>query len=137
MPSIITGVTSIATSFKEPPKNLQALFDFSIAGPLFGMIASIAAIFYGSQLSIGADPTNFPALPLEILTQSTLGGGIIEAVLGPGVLTIPDAARGSQAIAGMTIRLHPVAVAGYISLVVNALSMLPIGSEFRDHIIIE
>ena len=130
VPSIITGVTSITTSFKEPPKNLQAMFDFSIAGPLFGMLGSVVAIFIGCQLSTSADPTNFPALPIEILMQSSLGGGVIESVLGPGVLNVPDAARGSQAIAAMTIRLHPVAVAGYLSLVVNALSMLPIGSKF-------
>ncbi|KAL7564433.1 hypothetical protein ACA910_002748 [Epithemia clementina (nom. ined.)] len=128
VPSIITGVTSVTTSFKEPPKNLQAMFDFSIAGPLFGMIGSIVAIFLGTLLSVSADPTNFPALPLEILMQSSLGGGIIEYIMGPGVVSVPDALRGSQAVAAMTIRLHPVAVAGYISLVVNALSMLPIGS---------
>jgi len=130
VPSIITGVTSVTTSFKEPPKNLQALFDFSIAGPLLGMLASIVAIVVGTQLSIGVDPTNFPALPLEILRQSSLGGGIIDSILGSGVLSVPDAALGTQAVAGMTIPLHPVAIAGYISLVVNALSMLPIGSKY-------
>lgn len=118
----------MTTSFKEPPKNLQAMFDFSIAGPLLGMIGSIVAIAVGTQLSAGADPTNFPALPLEILQQSSLGGGIVESVLGSGILSIPDGARGTQAVASMVIPLHPVAVAGYISLVVNALSMLPIGT---------
>ena len=35
---------------------------------------------------------------------------------------------GPAAVAGMTVPLHPIAVAGYISLVVNALSILPVGT---------
>ena len=105
------------------------MFDFSIAGPLVGLLASLAAIAVGSQLTVVSDPNYLPALPLEILRQSTLGGGIINAILGNGALSVPEGAVGSQAVAGMTIPLHPVAIAGYISLVVNALSLLPVGSK--------
>jgi hypothetical protein len=129
VPSIITGITSSVTTFKTLPKNKQDLFDFSVAGPLVGMLASVAAIAVGSQLTLATDPSMLPALPLEILRQSTLGGGIINTILGNGVLNIPEGALGSSAIAGMTIPLHPVAIAGYIALVVNALCLLPIGSK--------
>jgi hypothetical protein len=105
------------------------MFDFSVAGPLAGMLASAAAIALGSQMTLGSDPSSFPALPLEILRQSTLGGGIINAVLGNGALGVPGAALGTTAVAAMNIPLHPVAVAGYISLMLNALSMLPVGSK--------
>ena len=105
------------------------MFDFSIAGPLVGMLVSVAAIAVGSQLTMVTEPTNLPALPLEILRQSTLGGGIIDSILGGGALGVPEGALGTKEVAGMTIPLHPIAVAGYISLVVNALSMLPIGSK--------
>jgi hypothetical protein len=105
------------------------MFDFSVAGPLTGMVASAAAIVIGSQLTMAVDPTLLPALPLEILRQSTLGGGIINAILGDGALFIPSGALGSQEVASMTVRLHPAAIAGYISLIVNALSILPIGSK--------
>ena len=130
VPSIITGVTSTVTSFKEPPKNKQAMFDFSSAGPLFGMLASIAALTVGSQLTLVSDTGLLPALPLEILRQSSLGGGIINGILGNGVLNVPEGALGTQAVAGMTIPLHPVAVAGYLGLIVNALNVLPIGSKY-------
>ena len=93
------------------------------------MLASLAAIALGSQLTMFTDQSLLPALPLEILRQSTLGGGIINAVLGNGALAVPEGAIGTQAISGMTIPLHPVAIAGYIGLVVNALSVLPIGSK--------
>lgn len=117
------------TSFKEPPKNKQAMFDFSVAGPLTGMVASLAALVIGSQLTLSGDPSIFPALPVEILRQSSLGGGLIDTILGNGALSVPGGALGTQAVATMTIPLHPVAVAGYIGLIINALNMLPIGSK--------
>ncbi|GKY93841.1 hypothetical protein MPSEU_000351000 [Mayamaea pseudoterrestris] len=128
VPSIITGITSTVTSFKSPPKNKDAMFDVAVAGPLTGMIASIAAIALGASLTLSSDPSLLPALPLQILRQSTLGGGLIESVLGAGVLAVPSGAENSAQIAAITIPLHPLAVAGYISLIVNALSLVPVGT---------
>lgn len=105
------------------------MFDISVAGPLVGILASLVAIAIGSQMTLTSDPSLLPALPLEILRQSTLGGSIIDSVLGSGALSVPEGALGTAAVAGITIPLHPVAVAGYISLVVNSLSLLPIGSK--------
>jgi membrane-associated protease RseP (regulator of RpoE activity) len=56
------------------------------------------------------------------------GGALIESVLGTGLLSVPEGALGTPAVAAMTIPLHPVVIAGYISLIVNALSVLPIGT---------
>jgi membrane-associated protease RseP (regulator of RpoE activity) len=128
VPSILTGITSSVTSLKTPPKNLNAMFDFAIAGPLTGMAFSAIAIALGSQLTRMMDATTFPALPLEILRQSTLGGGIINNIIGSGVLNVPASALGTPGVAEMTVALHPLAVAGYIGLIVNALSLLPIGT---------
>lgn len=106
--------------------------DIALAGPLVSIAASLLAIAIGSSLTLTSDPSTLPALPLEILRQSTLGGGIINGILGNGVLSIPEGAQGTAAVAGITIPLHPVAVAGYISLIVNALSLLPIGSKYHN-----
>jgi membrane-associated protease RseP (regulator of RpoE activity) len=130
VPSIVTGITSAVTSFKAPPPNKEAMFDFSVAGPLVGVLVSLVAVALGSQLTLIGDPATLPALPLGILRQSTLGGGIIEAILGSGALSIPSGAEGSDAVAGILVPLHPVAIAGFISLFVNALALLPIGSEY-------
>ena len=110
--------------------NKQALFDFSLAGPLCGMLASLAALAVGTQLTLTSDASLLPALPLEILRQSSLGGGVIDGILGNGALNVPEGAIGSQALAEMTINLHPIAVAGYLGLVVNALNVIPIGSKW-------
>jgi hypothetical protein len=85
----------------------------------------------GSQLTLLSDPATLPCLPLDILRQSTLGGGIIDSILGAGALNVPAGSLGTPAVAGMTIPLHPVAIAGYISLFVNALGLLPIGSKLN------
>ena len=105
------------------------MFDFGLAGPALGVLASVVALVVGSQLTVAGDPTTFPALPLAILRQSTLGGGIIDYILGGGTLYVSEGALGTSAVAEMTIRLHPVALAGYMGLIVNALSLLPIGSK--------
>ena len=106
------------------------MFDVAIAGPLAGSVASIAALVVGSQLTLVSDPSLLPALPLDILRQSTLGGGIIDAILGSGALSVPYGAEASQAVSGMTVSLHPVAVAGYIGLILNGLALLPVGSKY-------
>ena len=103
VPSLITGTTSTVTTFKDPPPNKEALFDFAVAGPLVGLLASVVAISIGSQLTIASDPATLPALPLEILRQSTLGGGIIDGII-KGSLYIPDGAPS----AGILIPLHPL-----------------------------
>jgi hypothetical protein len=113
------------------------MFDFSAAGPLFGMIASLFAVTVGSQLTTTADPATLPSMPLEILRQSSLAGGILDAVIGNGVLSVPDGALGTSAVSTMTIPLHPIAVAGFIGLIVNALNVLPIGSKFFERILVQ
>ena len=124
VPSLITGVTSTVTTFKTLPKNKNDMFDISAAGPLAGVVASSFALAVGSKLTLISDPATLPALPLDILRQSTLGGAIIDQVI-PGSLYVPDGASA----AGITIPLHPIGIAGFVGLIVNALALLPIGSK--------
>jgi len=130
VPSVMSGITSSITSLKTSPKNKQDLADFAVAGPLVGMISSILALCYGLVLTATADAATvqtFPGLPLAILRQSSLGGGLIDLILGNGVLNVPASAEAAQALASTLIALHPLAVAGFISLVVNALALVPAG----------
>eukprot|EP00579_Thalassiosira_antarctica_P001524 CAMPEP_0201869040 /NCGR_PEP_ID=MMETSP0902-20130614/2705_1 /ASSEMBLY_ACC=CAM_ASM_000551 /TAXON_ID=420261 /ORGANISM="Thalassiosira antarctica, Strain CCMP982" /LENGTH=945 /DNA_ID=CAMNT_0048394477 /DNA_START=47 /DNA_END=2884 /DNA_ORIENTATION=+ len=130
VPSIMSGITSSITSLKTSPKNKQDLVEFAVAGPLAGMIASIAVLCYGLDLTASADLAtvqSFPGLPLAILRQSTLGGGLIDIFLGNGVLSVPASAEAAQALASTMISLHPLAVAGFVSLLVNAFALVPAG----------
>ena len=130
VPSLVTGFTGSVTTFKSPPKNNEAMFDFAIAGPVVGVITSLVALFLGCEFTVAADQatySNYPALPLQILRQSSLGGGIIESILGSGVLGISE----GQDISSINIPLNPIAIAGFIGLFINALSLVPVGSTYR------
>lgn len=123
VPSPLLGLTSSITALRSSPKNKTALFDFALAGPLTGMICSILAIFIGLQITLGLDSAGYnalPVLPISFLTQSALGGGIIEAFLGENTLTnVVDPSA--------TIHVHPFVIAGYTALFTNALNLTPFG----------
>ena len=124
VPSLITGITSTVTTFKTLPKNKNDMFDISAAGPLAGVAVSSIALAIGAKLTLISDPATLPALPLDILRQSTLGGAIIDNII-QGSLYVPEGAP----TAGITIPLHAIGIAGYVGLIVNALALLPIGCK--------
>lgn len=122
VPSPFLGITSTITALRSSPRNKQALFDFALAGPLLGIVLSLLAVFVGLQITLTLDTAGYnalPVLPVAFLQQSALGAGLVEAILGS------DTLRGLAATA--TIHVHPYVIAGYASLIVNALNLTPIG----------
>lgn len=122
LPSLQTGLSGAITPLKTSPPNLKSLFDFSMAGPLSGLIISLFFMYSGLELTafMGPDAQSLlPSLPLQLLRSSALAGGMVEWLLGDGIL----------APGGGTILLHPFAIAGYIGLISNAIALLPIGSK--------
>ncbi|KAL3782636.1 hypothetical protein ACHAW5_001780 [Stephanodiscus triporus] len=123
IPGFQFGLTGGITPIKSSPKNIKSLFDFAIAGPLFGLTASLILLYMGVEMTAFMDTSNLaqlPSIPIEILRTSALGGGIIDYLLGDGVLKSPDLSQ--------TIKLHPFAISGFSGLMINALSLLPIGN---------
>ena len=93
------------------------------------MGASFSLLVLGMILSSNMDAAAFaelPALPLNLLRQSSLVGGTIDA-MSPGLLTVPDAALGTKALSEMTIPLHPLTIAGYFGMMINEANLLPCG----------
>jgi protein-arginine kinase activator protein McsA len=130
VPSLATGLTGAITSLKQPPKDKQELFDFAISGPLVGMAVSILFVYAGMMATVTMDASAYsdlPALPLTLLRQSSLVGGIIDS-MSPGLLSVPDAALGSRALNDINIPLHPLVIAGYFGMMINAANLLPTGS---------
>jgi len=127
---LLTGTTSSITSLKAPAKSKQDLFDFAIVGPLTGIILSVILVFLGCEITATLDSAAYatlPSMPLQILRQSSLAGGVIEYVLGAGSLSVPPSAVGTAAVADINIPLHPFAIAGFLSLLVNATNLIPYG----------
>lgn len=122
IPAIQIGLQGAITPFKSPPPNLRSLFDFSIAGPLAGLIVSVCLLVGGLNLTPSLDiseSNQFPALPVFLLKSSALGGGLVEYFIGKGALT----SSSSESV----LPLHPFAIAGFVGMFSNALALLPIG----------
>ena len=125
VPSITTGLTGTITPLRSPPPNSKSMFDFAMAGPLAGLIVSLALLWNGLDLtSTSALGTQFPVLPVDLLRSSSLGGGLVEYFLGTTAI-LPN--QGSAAV----LPLHPYAIAGFVGLLTNALALLPLGRKWN------
>lgn len=120
------GTFGAFIQMRSPIPNRKALFDISIAGPLAGLVISLPFMVWGLAnstvvpLSDRSGLLNFESfnpqfsLLLALLSKLTLGSALT-----------PDNA----------INLHPVAVAGYLGLVVTAFNLMPVGQLDGGHIV--
>jgi hypothetical protein len=112
------------TQLEESPKDRSSLFDFAFVGPFVGILASLAFLVVGLQATMSIDPEAaqfLPALPVSVIKLSSLGGAIVDYFMGgDGSVTLQDPKT--------AIYLHPYAIAGFTSLMINSLDLLPLGS---------
>lgn len=116
---LITSVTKLRT----PARNLRDLFDFALSGPLTGMLASAGLLVFGIVQTNTMDQASYallPTLPVDFIKASSLGGNIINSLMNDQILTLQDKDA---------VPLHPFAIAGFCGLMINALSLLPIGRK--------
>ncbi len=120
------GTFGAFIQMRSPIPNRKALFDIGIAGPLSGLVVTIPCLIWGlihSQVvALPSEPSlfNFEALDpkmsffLALLSHFTLGNQLTDT---------------------MGINLHPVAVAGFLGLVVTALNLMPVGQLDGGHVV--
>ena len=96
----------------------RALFDIGISGPLAGLVPTLICCVVGLQLSAVAPWRPGPIEFGEPLLFKALGW----MTFGP----IPE---------GSTIYLHPIAMAGWVGLLITALNLMPIGQLDGGHIL--
>ncbi|GAX20606.1 hypothetical protein FisN_3Hh543 [Fistulifera solaris] len=107
------------------PSSRTSLANVALAGPVAGLVTSAALLWLGLQLTATA-PSElsdyFPTLPVRVLQLSMAGGSMIDSVLGgaAGFFTTQESST--------AIPLHPLAVAGYVSLLIQAVDLLPLGA---------
>lgn len=120
------GTFGAFISMRSPVPHRKALFDIAIAGPLGGLLITVPLLCWGLSLSdvvaIGKDShlLNFQSLDPRF--------SLLLAVISKCIL-------GNELTSGMAINLHPLAVAGYIGLIVTALNLMPVGQLDGGHII--
>lgn len=100
----------------------RAMFDVAVAGPLAGLALAVPAMVVGLHWS--------QLVPVEsgILAhgQARIGSSLLFASLAR--LVFPQVAAHGHAL-----MLHPLAVAGWLGLVVTAMNLLPIGQLDGGH----
>ena len=120
------GTFGAFIQMRSPIPNRRALFDISIAGPFAGLIVAVPLLIWGLDhstlipLSDKSGMLNFDSfspkfsLLMTLLSKLTLGGALN---------------------AETAINLHPVAVAGYLGLIVTAFNLMPVGQFDGGHIV--
>lgn len=120
------GTFGAFIQMRSPVPNRKALFDVGIAGPLAGFIVTLPLLFWGlANSSVVPLPEKTGILQFDALTPNF-------SIL---LLALSKLALGSALTAKTAINLHPVAVAGYIGLIVTALNLMPVGQLDGGHIV--
>jgi membrane-associated protease RseP (regulator of RpoE activity) len=123
---LFLGTFGAFIQMRSPVPNRKALFDISIAGPLAGFIATLPLLMWGLVHS--------QVIPI---TEKT--GLLNPDALNPKysilLALLSKLALGSQLTAKSAIDLHPVAVAGFLGLIVTALNLMPVGQLDGGHIV--
>jgi len=110
----------------SPMPNRKALFDVSIAGPLAGFIVTIPLLIWGlAHSEVVALPEKTQMLNPHALNPKY---SILLALLS-------KLALGSELTIKSALDLHPIAVAGFLGLIVTALNLMPVGQLDGGHIV--
>lgn len=120
------GTFGAFIQMRSPIPNRRVLFDISIAGPFAGLVATVPLLIWGlynstivpisdksGMLNFDSFTPNFSVL-MTLLSKLTLGGALNTET---------------------AINLHPIAVAGYLGLIVTAFNLMPVGQLDGGHIV--
>lgn len=121
------GTFGAFISMRSPVPNRKALFDVSIAGPWGGIIATIPLLFWGLSLS--------EVVPIDPKASSLLNFEALNPRFSCLLAVMAKFAMGSNLEVGQAIHLHPLAVAGYVGLIVTALNLMPVGQLDGGHMV--
>ena len=118
VPLPMVGTMGAVIVMKGGIPSRNGLVDWAAAGPLAGLIMALPVLAWGIHFS--------PVLPLG---QGALEGN---SILYWGVKYLVKGA--SLPGAGLDVRLHPMAWAGWVGLLVTMINMMPIGQLDGGHL---
>jgi membrane-associated protease RseP (regulator of RpoE activity) len=121
------GTLGAFIQIRSPFPHRKALFDISVVRVLAGFMISLPLLIWGLSQStvVPFDPKISGFLNFESLHPSF---SFLLTVLSK--LTLGTALTSEQAI-----HLHPVAIAGYLGLIITAFNLIPIGQLDGGHIV--
>jgi membrane-associated protease RseP (regulator of RpoE activity) len=121
------GTFGAFIQMKSSVPNRRALFDVSIAGPITGFLVTIPLLLWGLSLS--------STVNLDTGTSNILNFHALDPRFSLLLSLLSKIALGSTLSTGKAIVMHPLAIAGYIGLIVTALNLLPVGQLDGGHIV--
>jgi membrane-associated protease RseP (regulator of RpoE activity) len=99
------------TRFESILPSRKVLFDVALAGPAAGGIVSLIMLIIGLSLS---HENSLFQVPTEFFRGSILVGSLAKVILG-------------NAIHQTIVNIHPLAIVGWLGLVITALNLMPAG----------
>lgn len=111
LPTWQIGSFGAITRFESLLPHRTALFDLAFAGPALGGIISLVVLIIGFILS---HPGSLFQVPTQFFQGSILVGSLAKVILGNEL---------QQSI----INIHPLAIVGWLGLVITALNVMPAG----------
>jgi membrane-associated protease RseP (regulator of RpoE activity) len=109
-----------AVIFMEPRMgHRRALFDIGITGPLAGLVPTIICCVVGIRLST--------VLPIQEISGQGVGA--------PYLFQLIVEFFGKNAPDGFFLKIHPIAFAGWVGLLITSLNLIPIGQLDGGHIL--
>jgi membrane-associated protease RseP (regulator of RpoE activity) len=121
------GTFGAFIQMKSPTETRKALFDVAVAGPLAGLAIAIPALLIGLRNS-EVVPGGMEVHSGGLVNQhgTSVGSSMLLALIAK--LALPDALQ-----TGCTVRLSPLAFAGWLGLIVTALNLIPVGQLDGGH----
>jgi membrane-associated protease RseP (regulator of RpoE activity) len=126
-PYLIFGTFGAFISLREPIPDRKVLFDIGAAGPLAGFAVAVPVTIGGMFLSLHA----------PVLSPTNCGPTILGVNYGDLLIGLPLVWEGLAAFvpnAAAIISLHPLALAGWVGLLVTSINLLPAGQLDGGHV---
>jgi membrane-associated protease RseP (regulator of RpoE activity) len=120
------GTFGAFIQIRSPIPNRKALFDVGIAGPLLGFAVALPLLIWGLAHST---LVTLPATP-DLLNFQAFDPrfSLLLTILSKMIL-------GSALTANTALKMHPVAVASSLGLIVTAFNLMPVGQLDGGHIV--
>ncbi|MGA7932756.1 MAG: site-2 protease family protein [Kovacikia sp.] len=120
------GTFGAFIQIRTPIPHRRALFDVGIAGPLAGFVMTLPLLLWGlANSDVVPQPQNAGMFNFQALDPSF---SFLLALLS-------KIALGDKLAPELAIKLHPVAVASCLGLVVTAINLMPVGQLDGGHIV--
>jgi membrane-associated protease RseP (regulator of RpoE activity) len=120
------GTFGAFIQIRSPIPNRKALFDVGIAGPLAGFIIALPVLIWGFMHST--------PIALE-QTSSLLNPNSFQPTGSLFLTVMSKLSLGDKLAVDQAIKLHPVAIAGCLGIIITALNLMPVGQLDGGHIV--